>query len=308
MTTDPTPPRPRPDPRAFDYDHADVERIVLFALDEDLRSGGDLTCRALVPAGARLRAVLTAKEAGVVCGLELFRRVARLLGSDLAVTRELRDGERVTPGTVVWAGEGDATGVLIAERTALNLVQRLSGTATMARRFADAVAGTRAGIYDTRKTTPGLRLLQKHAVVAGGGRNHRIGLYDQVLIKENHIALMPPGREGSSPAEAVRVARERLGPDAVIEVEIEELSHLAPCMRSGADIVLCDNMTPAELREAVRIRDLTPNCRACDLEASGGITLDTVRAYAETGIERISVGALTHSAPGLDLSLRCTVA
>lgn len=290
------------------YDHPDVERLIRLALDEDLRAGGDLTCRALVPAGARLHAVLTAKEAGVVCGLELFRRVARVLGSDLAVIHEARDGEPVTPGTVVWQGDGDATGVLIVERTALNLVQRLSGTATMTRHFVDAVAGTSAGIFDTRKTTPGLRLLQKHAVVAGGGRNHRIGLYDQVLIKDNHIALMPPGRAGSSPAEAVRRAREQLGSDTIIEVEIEHLADLAPCLRSGANIVLCDNMTPAQLHEAVRIRNATPECRPCALEASGGITLATVRAYAETGIERISVGALTHSAPGLDLSLRCSVA
>lgn len=287
------------------YDHPDVDQLIRLALAEDLRTGGDLTCATLVPASARLRAVLTAKEGGVVCGLDLFRRVARILGCDLAVDHELRDGERVTPGTVVWTGSGDATGVLIVERTALNLVQRLSGTATLTRRFADAVAGTRAGIFDTRKTTPGMRLLQKHAVVAGGGRNHRIGLYDQVLIKENHIALMPPGPGGSSPAEAVRRVRERLGGTVVVEVEIERLADLAPCIAAGADIVLCDNMTPDQLRQAVAIRDGARSPRPCQLEASGGITLATVRAYAETGIERISVGALTHSAGGLDLSLRC---
>jgi len=292
----------------FPYGHPDVDRLIRFALDEDLRTTGDLTCQTLVPSTARLHAVLTAKEVGVVCGLELFRRVARVLGSNVAVNHELRDGERVTPGTVVWQGEGDATAILIIERTALNLVQRLSGTATMTRQFVDAVAGCRAGIYDTRKTTPGLRLLQKHAVVAGGGRNHRIGLYDQVLIKENHIALMSRGPHNSSPAEAVRRARKGLGAEMLIEVEIESLTDLAPCFRAGANIVLCDNMTPAQLREAVAIRDRTPEGRACALEASGGITLATVRAFADTGIERISVGALTHSAPCLDLSLRCTVA
>jgi len=191
----------------FPYDHPDVDRLIRLALDEDLRTTGDLTCRALVPATARLHAVLTAKETGVICGLELFRRVARALGSDMAVHDELRDGDTVTPGTVVWRGDGDATNVLIMERTALNLVQRLSGTATLTRHFVDAVSGCRAGIFDTRKTTPGLRLLQKHAVIAGGGYNHRIGLYDQVLIKDNHIALMPRGAHDSSPAEAVRRAR-----------------------------------------------------------------------------------------------------
>ena len=285
------------------YAHPDIDRLIRFALDEDLRSRGDLTCQALVPAGARLHAVLTAKQAGVVCGLELFRRVARELGCDLAVGFELRDGERIDCGTVVWQGDGDATGMLIVERTALNLVQRLSGTATLTRRFVQAVAGCRVGIFDTRKTTPGLRLLQKHAVVAGGGRNHRFGLYDQVLIKDNHIALM----EGSSPAAAVRRARQRVGPKPVIAVEIERLDDLAPCVRCGADVVLCDNMTSEQLREAVRIRDATLSERPVELEASGGITLATVRAYAETGIERISVGALTHSAASLDLSLRCTV-
>jgi len=299
---------PMPSLPTFSYDHPDVDRLIRFALEEDLRTVGDLTCRALVPSTARLHATLTAKEAGVVCGLDLFRRVARVLGSNLAVSQELRDGERVTPGTVVWQGDGDATAILILERTSLNLVQRLSGTASKTRRFVDAVAGCRAAIYDTRKTTPGLRLLQKHAVVAGGGRNHRIGLYDQVLIKENHIALMPRGPHDSSPAEAVRRARECLGNDTIIEVEIESLTDLVPCLRASANIVLCDNMTPAQLREAVAIRDRTPEGRSCALEASGGITLSTVRAYADTGIERISVGALTHSAPCLDLSLRCTLA
>ncbi|MBA2480158.1 MAG: carboxylating nicotinate-nucleotide diphosphorylase, partial [Planctomycetes bacterium] len=199
---------------------------------------------------------------------------------------------------------GDAATLLQGERTALNFCQRLSGTATLTRRYVDAVAGTRAGIFDTRKTTPGMRILQKHAVACGGGRNHRMGLYDQVLIKENHIALMPG--PGSGPAEAVKRSRSSCGDTAVIEVEIEDLRDLEPVMAAGADIVLLDNMPPAMLIEAVARRDRaqasTP--RRVELEASGGITLDTVRAVAQTGVERISTGELTHSVRALDLSMR----
>jgi nicotinate-nucleotide pyrophosphorylase (carboxylating) len=204
--------------------------------------------------------------------------------------------------------EGDATTLLVGERTALNLCQRLSGTATLTRRYVEAIAGTRARILDTRKTTPGMRLLQKHAVVAGGGTNHRSGLYDQVLIKDNHIALMPPGPLGSGPAEAVRRCRERLGDTVVVEVEIERLDDLEPCIDAGADIILLDNLPPERLREAVARRDARPSRRTVQLEASGGITLQTVRAFAESGVDRISTGELTHSVRSLDLSMRCTPA
>jgi nicotinate-nucleotide pyrophosphorylase (carboxylating) len=199
--------------------------------------------------------------------------------------------------------------MLIGERTALNLCQRLSGTATMAARYVEAVAGTRAQVFDTRKTTPGMRLLEKHAVASGGARNHRIGLYDQVLIKDNHIALMPPGPLGSGPAEAVRRARETTGQKALIEVEIEKLDDLEPVIAAGADIVLLDNMAPALMREAVQRRDRVVGVgkRRVELEASGGITLETIRAVAETGVERISTGALTHSVHALDLSMRTAI-
>ena len=186
----------------------------------------------------------------------------------------------------------------------------MSGTASMARRYVEAIAGTHAAVFDTRKTTPGLRLLEKHAVAAGGARNHRIGLFDQVLIKDNHIALMPPGPLGSGPAEAVRRCRAELGADTVIEVEIERLDDLEPVIAAGADIVLLDNMTPALLAQGVAIRNrirnrtVKPGARRVELEASGGITLATIRAVAETGVERISTGALTHSVQALDLSLR----
>lgn len=296
------------------YSHSDVQTLIALALREDLRDGGDITCRALVPPQARLDGVVRAKAAGVVCGLALFQLVfdqlaADMPGCEVKVTEAAADGTRVEPGDIVLRCRGIASTMLIGERTALNLSQRLSGTATMAARYVAAVAGTHAQVFDTRKTTPGMRLLEKHAVASGGARNHRIGLYDQVLIKDNHIALMPPGPLGSGPAEAVRRARETTGSDTLIEVEIERLDDLEPVIAAGADIVLLDNMAPALLREAVQRRDraIGDTRRRVELEASGGITLETIRAVAETGVERISTGALTHSVHALDLSLRTTI-
>lgn len=284
-----------------------LQDLIAAALHEDLAGHGDLTVSSLVPSGARLQARLIAKQAGVICGTELFAAVCQAVAPGTVVVEQaLADGARVAPGDVVLQAQGLAQSLLIAERTALNLMQRLCGVATQTRAYADAVAGTAAAVYDTRKTTPGLRTLEKRAVRAGGGQNHRMGLYDQVLIKENHIALMGQG----GPAEAVRRCRARLGPTVIVEVEIERLQDLPGVIAAGADIVLCDNMSPADLRTATAIRVQHPAAdgRRVALEASGGITLATIRAYAETGIERISVGALTHSVPALDLSLRCTQA
>jgi nicotinate-nucleotide pyrophosphorylase (carboxylating) len=291
------------------YDRDEVSSAIRCALREDLGATGDITCRALVPLGARLEATISAKAAGVVCGLPLFARVAAMLGGELEGLCCHDDGRMVEPGEVVLRCRGEATLLLIAERTALNFCQRLSGTATMTRRYVEAVSGTRAQVLDTRKTTPGLRLLEKHAVVAGGGRNHRIGLYDQVLIKDNHIAVMAAPADGSGrAAAAVRRCREGLGSRMLIEVEIESLDDLEAVIAAGADIVLLDNMPPALLAQAVSRRD-----RACAaggrpvlLEASGGITLLSIRAVAESGVERISTGALTHSVQALDLSMRCS--
>lgn len=285
--------------------HPDVTALVRLALDEDLRGGHDVTCGATLAPGARLGGVVRAKEAGVVCGLWLFQTVFDVLGGTARVWDVAEDGTAVKVGDVVIRMEGDATTLLVAERTALNLCQRLSGTATLTARYVAAVAGTRARILDTRKTTPGMRLLQKHAVLAGGGYNHRSGLYDQVLIKDNHIALMPPGPLGSGPAEAVRRCRERLGDSVLVEVEIERLADLEPCIHAGADIILLDNLPPASVREAVVRRDACTTNRTVLLEASGGITLDTVRGFAESGVDRISTGELTHSVRSLDLSMRC---
>ena len=295
------------------YNHADVRELIALALREDLRDGGDITCRSLVPQRARLDGIVRAKAAGVVCGLPLFQLVFDALAEDMPgceviVMHHVSDGIVVRPGDEVLRCSGNAVTMLIGERTALNLCQRLSGTATMARRYVEAIAGTKAHVFDTRKTTPGMRLLEKNAVISGGARNHRIGLYDQVLIKDNHIALMPPGPLGSGPAEAVRRTRENIGDDILIEVEIERLDDLEPVIIAGADIVLLDNMAPELMREAVQRRDrLLANrsgSRRVALEASGGITLATIRAVAETGVERISTGALTHSVHALDLSMR----
>lgn len=287
------------------HDHPDVHALVRLALHEDLRFGQDVTCAATLAPGARLRGWVRAKEAGVVCGLWLFRTVFDQLAGRARVWDVAEDGTRVAPGDIVIRMEGDATTLLVAERTALNLCQRLSGTSTLAARYAEAVAGTKARILDTRKTTPGMRLLQKHAVVAGGGANHRIGLYDQILIKDNHVALMPPGPLGSGPAEAVRRCREKHGDAITVEVEIERLDDLEPCIRAGADIILLDNLPPDAIREAVARRDACPSLRKVLLEASGGITLATVRGFAEAGVDRISTGELTHSVKSLDLSMRC---
>ena len=296
------------------YSHSDIHQLIALALREDLRESGDITCRALVPPQARLDGMVRAKAAGVVCGLPLFQLVfdqlaADMPGCEVRVSEAVADGTRVNAGDIVLRCRGVASTMLIGERTALNLCQRLSGTATMAARYVEAIAGTRAQVFDTRKTTPGMRLLEKHAVASGGARNHRIGLYDQVLIKDNHIALMPPGPLGSGPAEAVRRARETTGEETLIEVEIEKLDDLEPVIAAGADIVLLDNMAPALMREAVGRRDraVAGKKRRVELEASGGITLETIRAVAETGVERISTGALTHSVHALDLSMRTAI-
>lgn len=285
------------------YDHPDVGALIAAAVREDLRDGGDVTCQALVPSSALLHGVVTAKSAGVICGLPLFAKVFAQLGGGVEVLSAQADGMAVAAGDEVLRCRGNATTMLMGERTALNFCQRLSGTATLTRKFVNAVKGTRARILDTRKTTPGMRMLQKHAVVAGGGEQHRMGLYDQVLIKDNHIALMPADAKEGRAAEAVHRCRELLGRDIMIEVEIERLDDLDGVIAAGADIVLLDNMPPPELRRAVAMRA----DRKVQLEASGGITLETARAVAETGVDRISIGALSHSAPVMDLSLTCSV-
>jgi nicotinate-nucleotide pyrophosphorylase (carboxylating) len=255
-------------------------------LAEDI-GDGDLTSLSVVPEDSRLEASLRLEEPGVVCGLGVVESVFRELDPSVVFDATTEDGA-VTEGEVARVA-GDARALLAGERTALNLLGRLSGVATMTRAFVDAVAGTGATILDTRKTTPGLRALEKLAVRAGGGTNHRLGLYDGILIKENHLRL------GGGVARSVRSAQ---GTGLPVEVECETLDDVREALAAQADVLLLDNMTVPELGEAVQLA-----AGRATTEASGGVTLDTVRAIAETGVDFVSVGALTHSARSLDVSM-----
>ncbi|WP_125256404.1 carboxylating nicotinate-nucleotide diphosphorylase [Brevundimonas fluminis] len=280
-----------------------LEAVVRLALTEDLGRAGDLTAQACVPADARLSATFVARKAGVAAGLAAARLAVRALDPDARVDEPVRDGDAFDAGAALVRVDGNARSLLAAERTALNLTGRLCGIATLTRAYVDAVAGTRARIADTRKTTPGLRALEKRAVALGGGLNHRFGLDDAILIKDNHVALC-----GGDAAEALRRARAHAGHLTKIEVEIDRLDQLGPLLelvqpgvqsgRAGPDVIMLDNFSLPELREAVALTD-----GRVTLEASGGVTLDTVRSIAETGVDVISVGALTHSAPSLDVGL-----
>ncbi len=261
------------------------------ALAEDV-GDGDRTTLWTVPPEARGRGRILARARGVICGLPVAAEVFRRVEPRLAFRPRVEEGAEVAPGQTVAEVEGPLSGILTGERVALNFLQRLSGIATLTRRFVEAVSGTKAVILDTRKTTPGWRLLEKYAVRVGGGQNHRMGLYDMVLIKENHIAAA-----GSLRAAVERVrARNREG--LPVEVEVRTLEELEEALALGVRRILLDNMDLETLQEAVE----RTGGRA-RLEASGGVTLETVRAVAETGVDFISVGALTHSAPALDLSL-----
>jgi len=283
----------------------DCRQIVRLAIREDLGRACDWTTVALAPAGVRGRAAVVAREGGTVAGLP----AARLALDEMQVLVDWRplavDGQAVTAGERLAELCGPVREMLTAERLLLNLIGRLSGIATLTRQFVQAVQGTAAGIYDTRKTTPGWRRLEKYAVRCGGGRNHRTGLFDAVLIKDNHLALMQ-----LRPGAAVRRVREFLHaalPESdladalMVEVEVDTLEQLDDAMTARPDIILLDNMPTSQLREAVVRRDaVSPEI---ELEASGGVSLGSVRAVAETGVDRISVGALTHSAVSLDVAL-----
>lgn len=273
----------------------DLRQAVARALAEDL-GAGDVTSEATVPEEARARARIVQKAPGVVFGLAAVAEAMRQCGVEevdsIAVEGEWRED---VPAEAAFA-TGPARGLLAAERTALNFLGHLSGVATLTARFVAAVAGTGARILDTRKTTPGLRALEKAAVAAGGGKNHRLGLYDAILIKENHIAL------AGGLAEAVGAARAARA-EMAVEVECRSLDEVAAALSAGAARLLLDNMDPVTLRDAVRLRDAAGGDPRPALEASGGVSPETVREIAETGVEFISVGALTHSAPSLDFSM-----
>jgi nicotinate-nucleotide pyrophosphorylase (carboxylating) len=269
-----------------------VEPIIRLALAEDLGRAGDITSDLVLPAGQRATALLVAREAGTVAGLVTAESAFHILDGALKVRLEARDGNQVPAGTPLLAVQGFARSILAAERVALNFVGHLSGVATATRALVDAVKGTKARIVCTRKTTPGLRMLEKYAVRCGGGVNHRYGLDDGVLIKDNHIVA----------AGGIKPAVERvlagLGHMVKVEVEVDSLEQLQLALELGVDTVLLDNMKPDMLRDAVKI-----NAGRAALEASGNVTLATVRAIADTGVDYISSGAITHSARSLDVAL-----
>ena len=276
-------------------DASRFDSLILAALDEDLAEAGDLTTEAVIPASAESEAVIVARAAGVIAALPVAARVFEILDPDVAVDVAIDDGTSVDAGTVLANLRGPSRPILVGERTALNILGRASGVATATRQLVDAIAGSTTHIADTRKTTPGLRALEKYAVRMGGGWNHRFGLHDAVMIKDNHILAAG----GIRPA--VEAARGRVGHTVKIEVEVTSLAELDDLLDVGADIVLLDNMTTEQMAEAVRRvggRMIT--------EASGGVTLETVSAIAATGVDMISVGWITHSAPNLDVALDFT--
>ncbi|WP_409466044.1 carboxylating nicotinate-nucleotide diphosphorylase [Amycolatopsis sp. GA6-003] len=276
-------------------DVADVRRVVTTALEEDLRYGPDATTAATVPADARAVAELTPRVAGVVAGIPVALAVFdQVLGSDYEVVSIREDGSPAVAGEPVLVLRGPVRGLLTAERTALNLLCLLSGVATATAAWVSAIEGTGAAVRDSRKTTPGLRLLQKYAVRCGGGVNHRMGLGDAVLIKDNHVVA------AGSVTAALAAAREH-APQLPCEVEVDDLAQLDEALAAGADEVLLDNFTPEECVKAVARRDeVSPKTR---LESSGGLTLEVARPYAESGVDYLSVGGLTHSSPALDLGM-----
>jgi nicotinate-nucleotide pyrophosphorylase (carboxylating) len=268
-----------------------VQELIERALAEDLGEG-DLTTRAVVPAGAGATAAVVAKAEGVLAGAGVAEAVFRHVDAGLEVDALLRDGDPLAGGSRILRLTGPAAAILAGERVALNFLGRLSGIATLTARYVAAVEGTGARILDTRKTTPGLRTLEKAAVVAGGGASHRSGLYDAILVKENHV------RVAGGVGEAARRALAGAPEGVLVEVEVESLAELEEALDAGVGRVLLDDMGVADLRAAVELSD-----GRTQLEASGGISLENVRAVAETGVDFVSVGALTHSAPALDVSL-----
>jgi nicotinate-nucleotide pyrophosphorylase (carboxylating) len=272
----------------------EIERNVAAALAEDVGSG-DWTAQ-LTPAGKQARASVVCRSAAILAGCPWFDAVFRQLCAGIVIDWQVADGSRVAPVTTLCTLSGPARALLTGERTALNFLQTLSAVATVTRTYVDAVAGTRAAIVDTRKTLPGLRVAQKYAVRTGGGMNHRMGLYDAMLIKENHIAAA--GSVSAAMAAAHKLARA----DVWIQIEVETLDQLREALAAGATMILLDNMSVAQMREAVAI-----SAGRAKLEASGGITLQSVREIAESGVDRISIGALTKDIKAVDLSMRFEV-
>lgn len=273
-----------------------IEEIVQNALDEDLKNG-DVTTVPLVPSHLTGNATFLAKANGILAGMEIATIVFQKVDPFLKYTRIINDGARVKPGDILGKVEGSVQGILMSERTALNFLQHLSGIATLTSQYVNAVKGLPVKILDTRKTVPGLRILEKYAVSAGGGTNHRLNLGDMALIKDNHIAILR--RQGLNIKDILRLARAKCPGKMKIEIETSSPAEALEAAEAGADVIMLDNMDLNSMRKAVGLI----NHRAT-VEASGGVNMDTVRAIAETGVDWISVGAITHSAPALDISLK----
>ena len=284
-----------------------IRDIVQLAIKEDI-GDGDITSKIFIPDGSETKGMLIAKEAGIVAGLPVAGYVLSQIDENLIFTTNIKDGSRVKKGTIIGSVKGLTLSLLSAERLVLNFLQRLSGIATATNRFAEKIKGYRTQIMDTRKTAPGWRYLEKYAVRVGGGINHRMGLYDQILIKDNHLKAMGSEKENGTISRLVRKAREQIENGMLIEVEVEDLCQIKDVVDAGVDIILFDNMEPSKIREAVDIvREIEKNQdagtgKAILTEASGNITIENVEEYADAGVDRISVGAITHSARVLDIS------
>lgn len=273
-----------------------VDLIVKLALREDV-GARDITTTSIIPKNAVVKAELEAKAHGVLCGIEVAELVFRHVDENLRFLPVAKDGDKIEPGQELAYIEGSAASVLMAERTALNFMGRLSGIATLTRQFVDRVQGTQAKILDTRKTTPNLRVLEKYAVKCGGGTNHRAGLYDQVLIKDNHLKILRNDRIVDIVANAKRAVLK----NQLVGIEAKNYKEVIEALKSRADYILLDNMNVETIKHCLELR--RQSGRKIPYEISGGVNLETVRSFAELGIERISIGALTHSAPNIDISL-----
>ncbi len=284
-----------------------IRDIVQLAIKEDI-GDGDITSKIFIPDGSETKGMLIAKEAGIVAGLPVAGYVLSQIDENLIFTSNIEDGSRVKKGTIIGSVKGLTLSLLSAERLVLNFLQRLSGIATATNRFAEKIKGYGTQIMDTRKTAPGWRYLEKYAVRVGGGINHRMGLYDQILIKDNHLKIMGSEKENGVISRLVRKAREQIENGMLIEVEVEDLCQIKDVVDAGVDIILFDNMEPSKIREAVDIvGEIEKNQGAGTgksilTEASGNITIENVEEYADAGVDRISVGAITHSARVLDIS------
>jgi len=290
-----------------EFDFEKMKDIVQLAIREDIGTG-DITSRIFIPGGSESDGILIAKETGIIAGLPVAGYVLSQIDKDLLFTVNIEDGSRVEKGSVIASVKGLTLSLLSAERVVLNFLQRLSGIATATNKFTEKIKGYKTQILDTRKTTPGWRYLEKYAVKIGGGANHRMGLYDQILIKDNHLKIMESEKENGDIGRLVKKAREQIANEVLIEVEVEDLYQIKDVVDAGIDIILFDNMVPSKINEAVRmVKELensrgTGTGRAVLTEASGNITIKNVEEYAKTGVDRISIGAITHSTRALDIS------